>query len=149
MVAPSLLSAALALAPVPAPDFDWLAGRWCGGNNGVRSEEIWTDGAHGTAVGLHRDLGEGGKVAFEFMRIEVRGRDATFFGQPGGRPATAFAAIRVEPRAIVFENAGHDYPKRIGYARTNDDTLEAWIDGGEGSDATRWSWRRCAADASD
>jgi hypothetical protein len=79
------------------------------------------------------------------MRITRDGNRATFRAQPGGRPETAFASTQHDARSIVFENAAHDYPKRVGYRRSGDDALEAWIDGGEGTEAQRWTWRRCDA----
>jgi hypothetical protein len=33
---------------------------------------------------------------------------------------------------VVFENAAHDYPKRVAYQRVDATHLTAWIDGGAG-----------------
>jgi len=145
LLAMPLLTFALVLSPAPPPDVGWLEGHWCGENGSVASEEIWSGNAQGLAVGLHKDLVANGQATFEFMRITVDGSRATFRAQPGGGPETAFASSHAERRAIVFENAAHDYPKRVGYRRTGDDTLEAWIDGGEGTEASRWKWQRCRA----
>lgn len=149
MFATSLLSFAFALSPPPDLDIGWLEGHWCGEADGVPSEELWTGGAHGMAVGLHKDLAADGSASFEFMRIEAYGTRATFFGQPNGDAATPFRSEQVEPKAIVFANAANDYPKRVAYRRVDDATLEAWIDDGDGLKKQAWRWTKCAASPTD
>lgn len=145
MTATLFVALATALSPAPAMDLGWLEGHWCGGQAGTRSEEIWTGSAHGMAVGLHKDLAADGTATFEFMRIEVYGDRATFFAQPSGEPPVPFRSSGREPRGIVFANAANEYPKRVGYASPDADTLEAWIDDGDGLDVQRWTWKRCTA----
>jgi len=149
MFATTLSSLALLLSPAPDMDIGWLEGHWCGEQDGIRSEETWTGSAHGMAVGLHKDLAADGSATFEFMRIESYGKRATFFAQPSGEPATPFRSTTIEPRAIVFANAANEYPKRVGYRRVDDGTLEAWIDNGEGLKRQSWTWTSCAASPRD
>ncbi|HET7844678.1 MAG TPA: DUF6265 family protein [Xanthomonadales bacterium] len=142
---PALLVAlATALSPAPDLDIGWLEGHWCGGDAAPGTEEIWTGGAHGMAVGLHKDL-VADRATFEFMRIEVYGARATFFAQPSGEPPVPFRSTQRAPRGIVFANDANEYPKRVGYSSPDADTLEAWIDDGEGLKVQRWTWKRCTA----
>jgi cytochrome c553 len=124
------------------PDLGWLAGHWCGGADGARAEEWWTDAAGGLMLGTHRDVRDGRVAFFEFLRIEFAQGVATYRAQPLGRaPATDFAATDVGPLYAVFENPRHDFPKRIRYER-RDDTLVATVDDGQGGAAQRWEWGR-------
>ena len=43
-----------------------------------------------------------------------------FHAQPGGKPETIFPATKHEPGLIVFEQPGHDFPKRVSYRREAD-----------------------------
>jgi hypothetical protein len=43
----------------------------------------------------------------------------------------AFKLASSENRVFIFENADHDFPKRIGYELMGRDSLHAWIDDGE------------------
>ena len=53
----------------------------------------------------------------------------------------------VAGQRIVFENAAHDFPTRISYARDGD-VMTARIDGGEGSEqAMEWRFQRADADS--
>ena len=52
-----------------------------------------------------------------------------------------FALVRHDGTSATFENAAHDYPQRIAYARDGD-TLTATISAIDGSKARRWTYRR-------
>lgn len=43
----------------------------------------------------------------------------------------AFRLSSVKNNVFIFENAQHDYPRRIAYHLTNKDSLYAWIDDGK------------------
>ena len=47
---------------------------------------------------------------------------------------------------VVFENPQHDFPQKVGYQRTNPDTLLAWIEGSEKGQVRRieFPYRRLA-----
>lgn len=46
------------------------------------------------------------------------------------RQPVAFKLTSSAGSVFVFENAGHDFPKRITYQLVTNDSLSAWIDGG-------------------
>jgi hypothetical protein len=55
---------------------------------------------------------------------------STVANQNGGK-AVAFKLTSSANQTFVFENAEHDFPKRITYQFIGKDSLHAWIDGGE------------------
>jgi cytochrome c553 len=140
--------ASLAPGAVTAVEFAWLAGHWCGTADGTESEEYWLASRGGMLLGLHRDLDQGRASGFEFMRIVHDAGSATLYAQVSGRtPATAFTLAEYGPRRAVFANPDHDYPKRVTYERRDPNTLVASIDGGPGTEATRWTWTKACAGA--
>jgi hypothetical protein len=49
---------------------------------------------------------------------------------------------RASATEAVFENPQHNFPKRIIYRKGADDSLTASIDGGEGSKAMSFAFKR-------
>jgi hypothetical protein len=124
-----------------AGDLAWLAGTWCGGDNGTWDEETWLPPRGGSLVGAHRDTRGDALRSFEFFRIVEDGEELVFWAQPGGRPAVAFRG-KPSGQSIDFVNPEHRFPKRIHYRREGE-TLHARID--DGTDTGRrqeWTWRR-------
>lgn len=64
----------------------WMAGSWRGTVDGVRTEEHWTSADGDVMLGVHRDVRPGGKVSFEFARIEKKDGTLVYQAMPGGRP---------------------------------------------------------------
>jgi hypothetical protein len=125
----SLLSvAALASETAQAPLPTWLSGHWCDREAGDGSEEFWLPPAGGMMIGIGRTATPGRPTQFEFLRIEAADGVATYFGQPQGVPATAFARSAGGSDWIRFENPSHDYPTRIEYRREGE-ALHARIAG--------------------
>lgn len=120
----------------------WISGWWAGDIDGVRMEEVWTTPANGLMVGMHRDV-LGGKVAFEFLRIEQRDGSLVYKAMPGGRPATDFPLKSATDKKIIFENPKHDFPRRIIYWREGDKLcarVEGTMQGKEAGE--QWCWSR-------
>ena len=144
----SLLAAGLALLLVAASpaakidDFAWLAGQWVSEAEGRWTEESWAAPRGGEMLG-HSRSGRGDALReFEFLRIAA-GPDGVpaYIAQPGGRAPVAFTLVRYDATSATFENAAHDYPQRIAYARSGD-TLTATISRIDGSKPMRWVYRR-------
>lgn len=57
-------------------------------------------------------------------------------GQNGGK-GIAFRLTGFANNTFTFENAEHDFPKRITYRFTGSDSLHAWIDGGKDAPGKR------------
>jgi hypothetical protein len=118
----------------------WMAGSWASKEGGRVSEEHWTGAAGGMMLGVHRDL-EGGKAAFEFLRIEERDGKVTYLASPQGSEPTPFTLIESAAQRAVFANPDHDFPQRILYWREGESlcaAVEGPIDGETVSE--RWCW---------
>jgi hypothetical protein len=125
----------------------WLAGSWCGNDEGQRLEETWFVPAANEAIGMSRTLSGGRMIAFEFMRIMQLEGAVTFIAQPGGDPPTSFSYSDGGDDWIRFENKEHDYPQRIEYRREGDG-LTAEIGGpgaGGKEEVLVFSYTRCPA----
>ena len=125
-------------------DLAWLAGDWQTAAGGRRQiEEHWTGVAGGTMMGMSRTVAGDKTVEFEYLRIEHRADGIYYVAHPKARcPATDFKLTKSSATEAVFENPQHDFPKRIIYRKTGDDSLTASIDGGEGSKAMTFSFKR-------
>lgn len=124
-------------------DLAWLAGSWTGESGGMQMEEHWTKPKGNTMVGMHRDVGKGRTLLFEFLRIEQRGDQIVYLSMPNGRsPATAFPLKELSGTRVVFENPAHDFPQRIIYWKDGSDLrarIEGTQNGKAGSEEWRWS----------
>jgi len=136
--------ALMAAAPSAArvDDLAWLAGDWVQDADGRWTEESWTLPRGGVMLG-HSRSGRGEELReFEFIRLQA-GADGVlaYLAQPQGRAPVAFPLAQHDAASATFENAAHDYPQRIAYARSGD-TLTATISKIDGSKARSWTYRR-------
>ncbi|HEU4769171.1 MAG TPA: DUF6265 family protein [Pyrinomonadaceae bacterium] len=137
---------AIASASLQSPtlaDVSWIAGDWQTPAGGRRQiEEHWTAAAGGSMMGVSRTIAGDKTVEFEYLRIEQRADGVYYVAHPKARcPGTDFKLTRASATEAVFENPQHDFPKRIIYRKT-DDGLTASIDGGEGSKAMSFPFKR-------
>ena len=125
-------------------DLSWISGDWQTAP-GARAqiEEHWTSAAGGTMMGMSRTVAGEKTAEFEYLRIEQRVDGIYYVAHPKARcPGTDFKLTRASATEAVFENPQHDFPKRIIYRKTGDDSLTASIDGGEGTKAMSFAFRR-------
>lgn len=124
-------------------DLAWMAGSWIGESRGIQMEEHWTAPKGNSMVGLHRDVGKGRTLLFEFLRIEQQGDQIVYLSMPNGRsPATPFALKELSGTRVVFENPTHDFPQRIMYWKDGNDLrarIEGTMNGKPGGEEWRWS----------
>jgi hypothetical protein len=124
-------------------DLNWLSGDWQGTGGRAQVEEHWTQPAGGSMLGMSRTVAGARTVEFEYLRIEQRDDGIYYVAQPKGRClATDFRLTRASALEAVFENPAHDFPKRIIYRKSADDSLTASIDAGEGTKAMTFSFKR-------
>ena len=125
-------------------DLSWIAGAWETAPGAKRqSEEHWTTAAGATMMGMSRTVAGEKTVEFEYLRIEQRADGIYYVAHPKARcPATDFKLTRASANELVFENPQHDFPKRIIYRKGADDSLTASVDGGEGTKAISYAYRR-------
>lgn len=121
----------------------WMAGSWSGTSRGIEMEEHWTAPKGNSMIGMHRDVGKGRTLGFEFLRIEQQGDAVVYLSMPNGRsPATPFPLKDVSGTRVVFENPAHDFPQRIIYWKDGADLrarIEGTQNGKEGGLEWRWS----------
>ena len=142
------LAVMLAIAAVPQTptlaDISWISGDWQTEPGGKRQiDEHWTAVAGASMLGMGRTVAGDKTVEFEYLRIEQRPDGIYYVAHPKARcPGTDFKLTRASATEAVFENPQHDFPKRIIYRKTGDDSLTATTDGGEGSKAISFTYRR-------
>jgi hypothetical protein len=125
-------------------ELGWISGDWQTAPGGrAQIEEHWTLPAGGSMLGMSRTVAGSKTAEFEYLRIEQRNEGIYYVAQPKGRcPATDFKLTRSSTQEAVFENPTHDFPKRIIYRKTGEDSLTASIDGGEGTKQMTFTYRR-------
>src|SRR5215213_594538 len=137
----------IANAPAQTPtlaDLSWISGAWQTQPGGRRQiEEHWMQVGGASMLGMSRTVAGEKMVEFEYLRIEQRADGVYYVAHPQARcPATDFKLTRASATEAVFENPQHDFPKRIIYRKSGNDELTASVDGGEGTKARTFAYRR-------
>lgn len=141
---PAAASAQPAEPKLPA----WLAGCWEMREGERWAEECWTIPRGGMMLGSGR-AGVGERVtSWENMRIaldEPAGEGPAvrmaFVAAPAGTGWTTFAWSPSPEAGVTFHNLANDYPQRVRYW-LEDELLRAEISLEDGSNVTRWAFRR-------
>jgi hypothetical protein len=122
----------------------WITGDWQTAPGGrAQIEEHWTAPGGGSMLGMSRTIAGEKTVEFEYLRIEQRTDGVFYVAHPQARcPGTDFKLTKSSASEAVFENPQHDFPKRVIYRRTADDSLTATIDGGEGTKAMSFVFKK-------
>lgn len=144
IVATLILCVNLSVQTPTITDVAWIAGDWQTAAGGRRqTEEHWTKPAGASMMGMSRTVAADKTVEFEYLRIEQRADGVYYVAHPQGRcPGTDFKLTRASATEAVFENPQHDFPKRIIYRKSADDSLTASVDAGEGSKAISFAFQR-------
>lgn len=109
-------------------DIDWLAGSW---SDGKGMEEHFTTSSGGKIVGVSK-LVMGDKLAFfEFFEIDEVGGNLVLKPKPFGVGKVLFTSTEVSADLVRFENAKHDFPKKIIYTRKASDEVSVSVEGTE------------------
>lgn len=116
-----------------------LAGAWR--TEAGTSEEHWMTLSGGVMIGMNRDTSRPKRTFFEYMRLEQRPDGIYYVAQPLGREGTAFKLVKLDETVAVFENADHDFPQVITYARDGD-KLCAWIGTVAQPRKVAWCWHK-------
>ncbi len=136
-----LVFSSFAQEPVPSLDaLSWMAGSWSAKQGKV--EEHWTRPAGDLMLAMNRDLSRPKRTFFEFLRIERRSDGIFYVASPMGQGNTDFKLVQLTENRVTFENAAHDFPKRITYERTGPATMKATVEGDSPASAISWSWQR-------
>ena len=143
-----LLPAGAAAQPAEPQLPAWMAGCWEMREGERWAEECWTIPRGGMMLGSGR-AGVGTDVSsWEHMRIalaEPNGEGPAvrmaFLAAPQGAGWTTFGWSPSDDAGVTFHNAANDYPQRVRYWRDGE-LLKAEISLADGSNATRWTFRR-------
>jgi Domain of unknown function (DUF6265) len=129
LLALSASSPAAAQGAARVSSVSWLAGclEMRRGDR-VVEEQRMPDRA-GTMVGMGRSVGPRGLYDYELTVIQEEGSRLLYVAHPRRQPVATFVASVATADSVVFENAQHDFPQRVGYRRVGADSVLAWIDG--------------------
>lgn len=114
--------------------FEKLVGKWkMLTRKGLIMEE-WERMDSTTLLGKSYLFKSGDTIALEKLRIYIQ-QDKLLYtsqvnNQNNGKPVS-FVLTSSQNNGYTFENPEHDFPKRIHYEFVGNDSLHAWIDGGE------------------
>jgi hypothetical protein len=128
---------------------EWLQGCWQTTRGEATIEEQWMAPRGGTMLGMGRTV-RGGKTAeYELVLIKEQDGRLAYEAHPSGQPSATFLSTTVSEAGVVFENAQHDFPQRVGYRLEGADKLQAWVEGQANGKARRidfsYQRARCAA----
>jgi hypothetical protein len=125
------------------PDLGWMSGYWLSCDGGREVAETWSVPRLNLMAGTSITVRDG-RVGWELSRIAPTGPAADaplgYFAQPEGQAPTTFPVIESGPNRVVFEQAAHDFPKRVIYERDGD-VLNARIEGEIDGQARVIRWR--------
>jgi hypothetical protein len=127
----------------------WLQGCWQATRGEATIEEQWMGPRGSTMLGMSRTV-RGGKTAeYELVLIKEHGGALAYEAHPSGQPSATFVATTTSDGSVVFENAKHDFPQRVGYRRDGPDGLQAWIEGEVNGTSRRveFAYRRARCEA--
>lgn len=119
----------------------WLRGCWEARSPTRTIEEQWLAPRAGTMLNMGRTIRGDSLFEYEQVLLREHGERLTYEAHPSGQPAALFVSSSISDSSVVFENAGHDFPQRVGYQRRGADSLLAWIDGAVGGRARRVDFR--------
>jgi hypothetical protein len=80
-------------------------------------------------IGVGRTVRDGRMTEYETVILRVQDDRLTYEAHPSGQPSAVFSSREATDTRVVFENAEHDFPQRVGYERQGADRLSAWIEG--------------------
>lgn len=107
----------------------WLTGCWRQESPNRIIEERWTPPLAGTMMGVGRTISDNVLVEHEFILLAERDGELAYQAHPSGQPVATFLSPHPTDSLVLFEDPGHDFPKRIGYRRVSADSLVAWVEG--------------------
>ena len=79
-------------------------------------------------LGMGRTVRGGRTTEYELVVIKEQDGRLAYEAHPSGQPSAVFLSREVTETSVVFENAEHDFPQRVGYKRT-EGGVAAWIEG--------------------
>jgi hypothetical protein len=106
----------------------WLQGCWQTTADNRVVEEQWTAPRAGIMLSMGRTVRGNQLVEYEWVLLREHDGQLEYEAHPSGQPSAVFTARTATANDVVFENAAHDFPQRVGYKRDGDSLL-AWVEG--------------------
>jgi hypothetical protein len=116
-------------SPIGVESLVWLTGCWETKLAQGTVEEHWLAPRGQTMLSLGRTVRDGRTAEYEFVVVAKRDDRLAYEAHPSGQPPAVFLSTEVGETSVVFENAAHDFPQRVGYQQRGPDSLLAWIEG--------------------
>jgi hypothetical protein len=116
-------------SPIGVERLAWMTGCWEATSAQGTIEEHWLAPRGQTMLSLGRTVRDGRTTEYEFVVLQKRDDRLAYEAHPSGQPPAVFLSREVGETSIVFENAQHDFPQRVGYQQRGPDSLLAWIEG--------------------
>lgn len=133
LVVPCAAGALADGAREPLERVAWLAGCWEARSARRSVEEYWMSARGGSMLGMGRTVRSDTLVDYEIVVLRAAGGGLAYEAHPFGQATAVFLSTGITDTSVVFENAEHDFPKRIAYWQVGRDSVVARVDGGDGS----------------
>ncbi|MBB6093007.1 hypothetical protein HNQ60_001885 [Povalibacter uvarum] len=110
----------------------WLLGEWESRDGDKTFTETWRQLSDATFEGKGVTLKGGKQIDGESLRLARMEKGVFYISKVAhNRLPIAFELIVCEPQRLVFENASHDFPKRLEYVATSADTMKVAVTDGK------------------
>jgi len=99
--------------------FDWMLGKWRGGNDSVVMHEEWNTLSDTAMDGVGTVTVKGDTTFSENIKLHIK--DADIFYQvtgAGNIGVVDFKFTGIVKDTFIFENPAHDFPQKIAYIKT-------------------------------
>ncbi len=118
---------------------NWLVGSWTSDSPTLKISETWsrisshTFEGHGKTVSVTQNE----LVSAETLRLVEMSGELFFWAKvKSNELPVAFKLTNCTDNTATFENAAHDFPKKLVYQKTNVDMLTVLVTGNEGKGFT-------------
>ena len=111
----------------------WLLGSWVEDGGKRIVTETWTEASPTTfeGEGVTRERTDGPVVDGEALRLLAMADGVFYVAKVAHNDyPVAFRITTCEANRLVFENPGHDFPRRLEYRRVDGDRLEVHVSDG-------------------
>jgi hypothetical protein len=116
-------------APASIARLAWLQGCWQSTSPQRTIDEQWMAPRGGAMLGMARTVRGDAMVEYEVVVLREQDGQLVYHAHPSGQPSAVFPVRELTDGSVLFENARHDFPQRVGYRREGPDALLAWIEG--------------------
>lgn len=131
LVTIGVISAAAGVSAQPQSTIDrvaWLHGCWQSADGPSTVEKQWMVPRGGTMLGMSRTVRGTRTTTYEMVVLREQDGRLAYEAHPANQPSATFLSRDIADSSVVFENAMHDFPQRVGYRRAGN-ALAAWIEG--------------------